>query len=87
MHELGKSIQIALNPGEEDQVMLLDVPAWDFHWQDRYQFMEPVTAKRGDILRMTCTWDNTLSEDPRYVVWGEGTQDEMCFGTIMILAP
>lgn len=87
MHELGKSFQLELNPDSDQPVMILDIPSWDFHWQDRYQFAEPLELKRGDILRMTCNWNNNLSEDPRYVVWGEGTQDEMCFGTVMILQP
>jgi len=87
MHELGASFQLELNPDSDEPVMMLDIPNWDFHWQDTYQFAEPVQLKRGDVVRMTCTWDNTLSEDPRYVVWGEGTSDEMCFGAIIILRP
>lgn len=87
MHELGRSFRFELNPDGDDPVILLDIPNWDFHWQDRYTFAEPFQINRGDILRMTCTWDNTLSEDPRYVVWGEGTTDEMCFGTLMVLMP
>lgn len=87
MHELGKRFRLELNPDSEDNVVLLDIPRWDFHWQDRYQFVEPIRTRIGDVLRMTCVWDNTLSSDPRYVVWGEGTEDEMCFGTVMILEP
>lgn len=87
MHELGASFQLELNPDTEDSVMILDIPAWDFHWQDRYQLIEPLQVSRGDNIRMTCTWDNTLSENPRYVVWGEGTEDEMCFATLMLLEP
>lgn len=87
MHELGKSFQLELNPGTDDAQMLLNIPAWDFHWQDRYQLIEPLQVSFGDEIRMTCTWDNTLSDDPRYVVWGEGTADEMCFATVMLLAP
>ncbi len=87
MHELGKSIRIEINPGEEDNVVMLDIPRWDFHWQDRYQFVEPYTTTPGDTIRLTCTWDNTQSDDPRYIVWGEGTEDEMCFATIMVLEP
>ena len=85
MHELGKSLRIELNPDTPEAQVLLDVPEWDFHWQDRYQFAEPVTITRGDIVRMTCVWDNTLSENPRYIVWGEGTGDEMCFGTVTLV--
>ena len=85
MHELGRSFRMELNPDSDESLLLLDIPRWDFHWQDRYQFVEPVTVSFGDVLRMSCTWDNSLSDDPRYVVWGEGTADEMCFGTVMAL--
>ena len=87
MHELGRSFHMELNPGADDSIMLLDIPNWDFHWQDRYQFVEPVEVNLGDVLRMSCSWDNSLSDDPRYVVWGEGTSDEMCFGTVMVGRP
>lgn len=87
MHELGRSFRMELNPDGDDPRLLLDIPRWNFHWQDRYQFVEPVQIEFGSVLRMSCRWDNSLSEDPRYVVWGEGTADEMCFGTVMALKP
>ncbi len=87
MHELGRSFRMELNPGGDNSLLLLDIPRWDFHWQDRYQFIEPVQIAFGSTLRMSCTWDNSLSDDPRYVVWGEGTSDEMCFGTVLALKP
>ena len=87
MHELGRSFRLELNPESESPQMLLDIPRWDFHWQDLYHFVEPLEFARGDVLRMTCVWDNTLSAAPRYVVWGEGTSDEMCFGSLLALAP
>lgn len=85
MHELGSSFRLELNPGADDPLLLLDIPRWDFHWQGTYQFAEPLRVRRGDVLRMTCNWDNSMSEEPRYVVWGEGTSDEMCFGSLMAL--
>ncbi len=87
MHELGRSFRLELNPGEEDSTLLLDIPDWDFHWQDHYFFVEPLQVARGVVLRMTCVWDNSLSDEPRYVVWGEGTSDEMCFGSVLALEP
>ena len=85
MHELGRSFRLELNPGKENAVLMLDIPRWDFHWQDRYQFVEPLLITFGSALRMSCAWDNSLSDDPRYVVWGEGTSDEMCFGALLAL--
>ena len=87
MHELGTSFRFELNPESDDPILLLDIPRWDFDWQDSYQFAEPVEIAAGDVLRMTCTWDNRLSDNPRYVTWGEGTADEMCLGTLTLLKP
>jgi len=87
MHELGRSFRLELNPESETPLLLLDIPRWDFHWQDHYLFVEPLQIGLGDILRMTCVWDNSLADDPRYVVWGEGTSDEMCFGSVLALKP
>ncbi len=86
MHELGRGFRMELNPESENPLILLDIPRWDFHWQDEYIFTEPVSVERGDVLRMGCVWDNTQADEPRYVVWGEGTRDEMCFGTVLALA-
>ena len=87
MHELGSSFRMTLNPDGDEPQLLLDIPRWDFHWQDQYFFAEPVTIKPGDVLRISCVWDNSRSDEPRYVVWGEGTSDEMCFGTLLALEP
>lgn len=87
MHELGRSFTLELNPDGDDPQYMLDIPKWDFDWQDSYYFVEPLQLNRGDVMRMTCNWDNTKSENPRYVVWGEGTEDEMCFGAVITLRP
>ncbi len=83
MHELGRSFRLELNPDSDESLLLLDIPRWDFHWQGQYLLAQPIMAERGDVLRMTCEWDNSLADEPRYVVWGEGTNDEMCFATVL----
>jgi hypothetical protein len=43
------------------------------------------------VIRVTCTHDAGLRKlvpqlqplPPRYVVWGDGTSDEMCLGLII----
>lgn len=84
MHTLGTSGTVTLNPGTPREQVLLDIPEWNFHWQGFYWYEQPIVLRRGDVLRVTCTWDNTLSEQPKYVVWGEGTQDEMCLAGLTI---
>ncbi len=86
MHTRGFDIGIELN-GQT----LLHIPRWDFHWQDAYYLEQPVDANVGDTIRVTCRFDNSKSRQPlvngkllkpRYVLWGEGTTDEMCLGLL-----
>ena len=93
MHLRGKDISVVLDPGTAKQQMLLHIPAWDFHWQDVYYLVHPVTVGPGDTLRVSCTFDNSKADQPvigtkqlapRYVLWGEGTTDEMCLGVLSV---
>jgi len=72
---------------------LLDIPRWDFRWQGAYRLAAPVTAGPGDLLSITCHWDNSaatqpvengVQEPPRDLNWGEGTDDEMCVGFLYV---
>ncbi len=42
MHLLGASIKLELNPGTPRAKVLLDIPRWDFHWQNAYTLANPV---------------------------------------------
>jgi hypothetical protein len=90
MHMRGVDIRIELNPGRPGAT-LLHIPAWDFHWQDVYTLERPIRAPAGSVVRVTCTFDNSPMKQPmvgmrplapRYVLWGEGTTDEMCLGIL-----
>ncbi|GEM86435.1 monooxygenase [Meiothermus granaticius] len=90
MHLRGVELRIELiRSGETTPKTLLHIPRWDFHWQGNYWFKNPVEVRKGDTVRIRCTWDNSLENqpviagkrlEPRYIVWGEGTADEMCLG-------
>jgi mono/diheme cytochrome c family protein len=91
MHLLGASIRVELNPGTSRRRVLLDIPRWDFHWQNAYQLVQPVSAGPGDVLRVTCRYDVAkrhhtagVPHTPRYILWGEGTTDEMCLGIVQV---
>ena len=82
MHELGTTYRITLNPDTPDETVLVDIDRWDFNWQMGYYPDEPLAFGSGDVLRIECGWDRALwpaDIESRYVVWAEGTQDEMCF--------
>jgi hypothetical protein len=85
MHLLGRSIRIDLNPGTARARLLLEIPRWDFHWQASYTLAQPVRAVPGDVVRVTCRHDASLRKGAsRYVLWGEGTTDEMCLGVLQV---
>ena len=92
MHLLGRSIRLELNPGTPEARVLLDIPNWDFHWQNAYTLEDAVEAKPGDVLRVTCKYEPSrrshgghgIPQAPRYVLWGEGTTDEMCLGLLQV---
>lgn len=85
MHLLGKSIRVELDPGTPQARLLLEIPRWSFHWQAMYQLTKPVKVEPGQVLRVTCRHDASLRRgEPRYVLWGEGTTDEMCLGALQV---
>ncbi|MFO0574428.1 MAG: hypothetical protein U1A78_10535 [Polyangia bacterium] len=71
MHQLGRSGRV-----EAAGQCLINIPKWDFHWQQMYFFdNSSVYLPAGSVVKYTCTWDNTTANTIR---WGEGTADEMC---------
>jgi hypothetical protein len=93
MHLLGRSIRIEVNPGKPDARTLLDVPVWNFDDQGSRP-IEPAALKPLDTVKVTCRHDQALREQPsfqgqpdRYVLWGEGTTDEMCLAIMLVTRP
>jgi hypothetical protein len=91
MHLLGRSIRVVANAGTPRERLVLDIPVWDFDNQSAIPLAKPVPLKAGDTVTVTCTHDPTLRDNlpelkgtqPRYIVWGEGTTDEMCLGILI----
>ncbi len=82
-HYLGDTIQAwAVTPAGE-RVWLLEIPDWDFNWQDEYRFAEPLALPAGTRLHMRYTYDNTAEnphnphEPPIRVTHGPRSVDEM----------
>jgi hypothetical protein len=91
MHLLGREISVTLNPGRSDSQKLLDITNWDFDQQGAIPLDRPARVGPGDTLRVRCRHDATLrgqlpalqGTPARYVVWGEGTTDEMCLAILL----
>ncbi|HEU4406266.1 MAG TPA: hypothetical protein VFS43_13460 [Polyangiaceae bacterium] len=98
MHLRGTKIRARLEPAGAAPACLLDIPQWDFDWQQAYALPDDayVPVKAGDKVRLTCEYDNSKEnqpvingkqEEPRPIAWGEGTLDEMCLMYVSVRAP
>lgn len=90
-HLICKSIKYyATNPGI-DTIPLVNVPKWDFKWQDYYTFRKLVKIPAGYQLVSKHVFDNTTnnpnnpSNPPIQVNAGTGTKDEMLFDGMMYM--
>ena len=88
MHMLGKKIKVTMTPPGGKEQVLVDIPEWDYNWQESYFFKEPIAVKSGTLFEVTATFDNGAanpnnpSSPPREVKRGDQTTDEMLFGFI-----
>lgn len=98
MHTLGKSMKLEKLEDGGEPMCLVDIPRWDFNWQQSYRLTSEMTVpiKRGDILRQTCGYDNSPANQqmiggeprtPETVFWGDGTFDEMCLTYAVVALP
>jgi len=83
MHLLGSSIKsYALDPAN-DTIRLVNIPRWDFHWQDFYIFKNLVRIPANSEIHGEGMYDNTSSNfhnpsiPPVTVFPGLNTTDEM----------
>ncbi|MEJ7734785.1 MAG: hypothetical protein WKG00_37050 [Polyangiaceae bacterium] len=82
MHKLGRSLRVDL--GElAGNSCLIDVPDYEFNWQQFYFYDEPVILEPGpSVLSIACSYDTRGVDKPVY--WGEGTSDEMCIAAFYV---
>lgn len=96
MHLAGRDERITITRNGTESCLLQE-PAWSFNWQRGYQYDAPIESlpsiSTGDVLRMRCTYDNTMTNpalagarresgtsQPSDIKLGEQTTDEMCLG-------
>jgi thiol-disulfide isomerase/thioredoxin len=82
MHLRGKAFRIEAVDPAGGRKLLLDVPRYDFNWQNSYVFAEPLKMREGTTLQCTAWYDNSennpANPDPTKTVgWGDQTWEEM----------
>jgi len=66
-----------------ERLCLIDIPQWDFNWQDEYQYAEPIRLPAGSVIDMKYSFNNSTSNirnpfsPPQRILQGKQTNDEM----------
>ncbi len=91
-HYLAKHFTLTATFPDGSVKTLLDIPDWDFSWQEQYLYQDFVTLPRGTRLDVTITYDNSAgnrrnpSHPPQRVTWGEESTDEMGSAGLRVVA-
>jgi peroxiredoxin len=92
MHYRGKSFRFTARYPDGREAILLDVPRYDFNWQNAYLLDSPLRMPTGTVLMCAGHFDNSpdnpMNPDPTQEVrWGDQTWEEMMLGTFVISLP
>jgi hypothetical protein len=82
-HYLAKEMRMTATMPGGSKKDLMKIPDWNFNWQERYYFREPVRLLKGTRLDVEISYDNSSdnannpSSPPKRVTFGEQSTDEM----------
>jgi hypothetical protein len=82
MHHFGKQITVRIIKPDGTQKCLLEIPHWEFGWEQPFWFKESIVFEKDDRLYLECRFDNSAANQPfgrapRDFAWGGNDQD-MC---------
>ena len=83
MHLLGENIKAYAYKANQDTIKFVNIPHWDFHWQDFYFFRYIQKVSTGFKIKGEAKYDNTVNNPhnpnspPLNVSSGFNTTDEM----------
>ncbi|WP_197525739.1 redoxin domain-containing protein [Pseudobythopirellula maris] len=92
MHFRGKAFRFTAHYPDGKKEVLLDVPRYDFNWQNAYELVEPKLMPEGAELICRGVFDNSADNpanpDPsKEVRWGDQSWDEMMLGSFVTSQP
>ena len=82
-HYLAKEMRMNAVLPDGSKKDLMRIPDWDFNWQERYYFREPLRLPKGTRLEVEIAYDNSSqnpsnpNSPPRRVTFGQQSTDEM----------
>ena len=89
MHLRGKAFRFEATYPDGRREILLDVPHYDFNWQNTYELVDPKPLPEGTQIVCTAMFDNSADNpaNPNPLVpvtWGDQTWQEMVVGTMSV---
>ena len=92
MHLRGKAFRYTAHYPDADSEILLDVPAYDFNWQNAYLLTKRKQMPKGTRIHCVARFDNSednfANPDPsKTVTWGDQTWEEMMIGYFNVALP
>ncbi|MGB3181665.1 MAG: cytochrome c [Cyclobacteriaceae bacterium] len=93
MHRLARNFRAWATTPRGVKIPLIDIPQWDFNWQEFYQFKKLLHIPKGSVIHAEAAFDNTRDnpENPNFppepVLFerGMGDKDEMMRLTFLFL--
>ena len=55
----GSDVHLVSAGSDGSPILLVDIPVWDYRWQETYWFREPIVAKAGTRLDIEAVYDNS----------------------------
>ena len=92
MHFRGKSWKFIAHYPDGREELLLNVPVYDYSWQESYIFKTPIIMPKGARLECIAHYDNSegnfVNPDPTVAVrFGEQSWEEMMIGYFDYIEP
>lgn len=92
MHLRGKAFRYTAVYPDGRREILLDVPQYDFNWQNVYKLKEPKSLPKGTRIECLAQYDNSAENlanpNPnQFVHFGDQTFDEMLIGYFNVALP
>lgn len=87
-HYIGKEFKMTAQLPSGETKLIMDVPDYDFAWQEYYYLKEPLVLPAGTKVTSYIRWDNTADNPknpyspPQEIKWGLFSEDEM--GSIIL---
>lgn len=92
MHLIAREVHVSVTLADGRVLPLLDISRWNFKWQDRYVYREPMLLPKGSRVHGRWVFDNSPAnkanpfDPPQHIRFGPNATDEMCAVQLGVVA-